>query len=605
MSKTYYPFHAVEKTEAVLTDNGYEATLTLHNNAESVNLSDDPNQSALASVIGTSREVTIVTDDSRPAPRIVGVDNVSIWEGETFDPMAGVSATDWEGNTVPVTYSGTVDPSTPGEYTLVYTAVDAEGRQAKRTRRVTVKELEAPRFTGITPIRVKQGGNIDLEAGVKAWLGDTEISYTYAPTTVVKCDIGTTTVTYTATGNGKTTTVDREVTVTESALPTITGNNPMTVFVNTEVDPTLGLIGKDDNNNVIPVVLDETLCTLTMTVQGADTTADYLEDAVVTLDEPTVADPYIFRGWYDNPSYTGTPITSITMDSNKHIYARIVRQFTLTKRVLGEDTTEKYDEGYNAILQDPTITEERKRFVAWYDNAEYTGSPIASITMNANKTVYAKVLDQVAYAKVDNGKLILFTDDEGKYDSDSSVYKNWETSTSTTPVWSGATFTEVEIQDVIKPATMTSWFDGQKYSGLSNITAFRGMNKIDLTGCRTVNYTFRGQQVEQTLDLSGWDVSNTSAWSNTFYGSNFTAINMMGWNVNAMSRVSATFKGCQKLTTIYADWSLTRLPVEDFFDACDLLVGGNGTAYSTAGVKDTSYARPDGGASSPGYFTIL
>lgn len=534
----------------------------------------------------------------------VGVNNVTIFENDTFDPMDGVSATDKDGNPLTVTYTGSVDTSTPGVYELTY-KVTVDGEEKTRKRRVTVKVVEPPHFTGLTEIRVKQGAPIDLDDGVHAWMDTEEIPFTFSPASVDECAVGTHTIAYTATSRGKTTTETRNVVILQADAPTIHGNTPMNVFINTEVDPLEGLTAKDGNNQDIPVELDETLCTLTMTVQGADTTVDYLEDSVVTLDEPTVADPYVFRGWYDNAEYTGTPITSITMDSDKRIYARIVRQFTLTKRVLGEDTTEKYDEGYNAILQDPTITEERKRFVAWYDNAEYTGSPIASITMNANKTVYAKVLDQVAYAKVDNGKLILFTDDEGKYDSDSSVYKNWETSTSTTPVWSGATFTEVEIQDVIKPATMTSWFDGQKYSGLSNITAFRGLNKIDLTGCRTVNYTFRGQTVEQTLDLSGWDVSNTSAWSNTFYGSNFTAINMMGWNVNAMSRVAATFKGCQKLTTIYADWSLTRLSVEDFFEDCDLLVGGNGTAYSTAAVKDTSYARPDGGTSSPGYFTIL
>ena len=604
MAKTYYPFHAIVKNEVELTDSGYDTTLTLHND-ESVRLSDEPNQNALASVEGTMKREMFWTDDSRPAPRIIGADNVSIWENEAFDPMAGVSAVDWEGNSVPVTYTGTVDPSTPGTYRLNYEATDADGRIGRKTRTVTVKELEAPHFTGITPISVKQGATIDLEAGVKAWLGSTEINYTYSPTSIVVCDVGTTTVTYTATGNGKTTTVEREVTITESALPTITGNNPMTIFVNTEVDVLQGLVGTDDNGNVIPVLIDETLCTLTMTVQGADTTVDYLEDSVVTLEEPTLPDPYVFRGWYDNASYSGSPITSITMDSNKHIYARVVRQFTLTKRVLGEDTTEKYDEGYNVILNDPTITEERKRFVAWYDNAEYTGSPITSITMNANKTVYAKVLDQVAYAKVDSGKLILFTDDVGKYDSDSSVYKNWESSTGTTPAWSGASFTEVEIRNVIKPATISNWFNGTSYPNFNAITSFRGLDKIDMTGCRTANYTFKGQTVEQTLDLSGWDVSQTSAWSNTFYGSNFTAINMMGWDVSNMSRVAATFKGCQKLTTIYADWSLTRLSVSDFFEDCDLLVGGNGTAYATAGINDTSYARPDGGTSSPGYFTIL
>ena len=38
------------------------------------------------------------------------------------------------------------------------------------------------------------------------------------------------------------------------------------------------------------------------------------------------------------------------------------------------------------------------------------------------------------------------------------------------------------------------------------------------------------------------------------------------------------------------------------FGACRKLVGGNGTAFDS-NVTNATYARPDGGTASPGYFT--
>ena len=545
----------------------------------------------------------VVTSMDTP-PKIFGVDNTSVWENSTFDPMDGVYAEDKDGNPVPVTYTGTVDTSTPGTYWLTYSATDSEGRTGTARRRVFVREIPAPRFTGITPITVNTTTPIDLEAGVHAWIESTEISYTYAPTSVDNCTDGVTTVTYTAIANGKITTVDRRVTVRQFD-PIIHGNTPMTAFVYTEVDVLDGLTGEEGSGDTLAVVLDETLYTLTQTVDGVETESDFLEDAVVRLDPPTPPTGYLFKGWYDNPTYTGSPISSVTMESDKAVYAKLAPARTLTMVVQGESTTQDYELNEVVTLPTPTVTGDRKKFSAWYDNAEYTGTAITTVTMTSDKTVYAKVADQVAYAKVDGGILQFFTDDEGKYDSDASVYKAWETANLTTPRWSGATIIGVEVLDEIRPTSMTNWFNGSLYSGLRTIETWVGLDKINTSNCTNFNRVFKGQQTGLHLDLSSWDTKNVTAMIEMFAESNFTSLDLSGWNVDSVgARSAGVFKNATLLTTIYAEWNLVRLSQSDFFQGCTSLVGGQGTAYATAGVASNAYARPDGGTSAPGYFTL-
>ena len=66
------------------------------------------------------------------------------------------------------------------------------------------------------------------------------------------------------------------------------------------------------------------------------------------------------------------------------------------------------------------------------------------------------------------------------------------------------------------------------------------------------------------------------------------------------------FSLCKGLKTIYCDddWSTSTesLSTAGMFSGCTALVGGKGTKYDSS-VADETYARPDGGTSSPGYFT--
>ena len=71
--------------------------------------------------------------------------------------------------------------------------------------------------------------------------------------------------------------------------------------------------------------------------------------------------------------------------------------------------------------------------------------------------------------------------------------------------------------------------------------------------------------------------------------------------------MSDMFWNCSNLTTIYVGPNWTTSSVSDshdMFPRCTFLVGGSGTTYSDSNPTDKTYARVDGGTSSPGYFTL-
>ena len=73
-------------------------------------------------------------------PKIIGAENTSIARYSTFDPKAGVTAKDYKGNdlTSQIVVQGEVDTDEPAVYELEYSVKDADGRETKVVRKVTV-----------------------------------------------------------------------------------------------------------------------------------------------------------------------------------------------------------------------------------------------------------------------------------------------------------------------------------------------------------------------------------------------------------------------------------------------------------------------------------
>lgn len=87
-------------------------------------------------------------------PAILGAENVTVERGSSFDPMAGVSATDGADGVPaqPVSVSGNVSTGSVGTYSLTYSVTDSVGNTTTVTRTVTVQDTIPPAAPTIDPI---------------------------------------------------------------------------------------------------------------------------------------------------------------------------------------------------------------------------------------------------------------------------------------------------------------------------------------------------------------------------------------------------------------------------------------------------------------------
>ena len=94
--------------------------------------------------------------------------------------------------------------------------------------------------------------------------------------------------------------------------------------------------------------------------------------------------------------------------------------------------------------------------------------------------------------------------------------------------------------------------------------------------------------------------------SHMFEGSAATTLDLSSFNTSKVTDISSMFYECPNLKTIYASDKFSTNSVTSsttmFYNTTNL-VGGAGTTYNSSYV-DKTYARIDGGTSSPGYFTL-
>ena len=94
--------------------------------------------------------------------------------------------------------------------------------------------------------------------------------------------------------------------------------------------------------------------------------------------------------------------------------------------------------------------------------------------------------------------------------------------------------------------------------------------------------------------------------SDMFYNSKLKTIDLSSFNTKNVKYMGSMFENSSNLKTIYASNNFDTSNVtsgSNIFKGCTSLVGGAGTTYNSGRVIKT-YARIDGGTSSPGYFTL-
>ena len=152
-------------------------------------------------------------------------------------------------------------------------------------------------------------------------------------------------------------------------------------------------------------------------------------------------------------------------------------------------------------------------------------------------------------------------------------------------------------------------FDTSNVTDMSWMFYQSSATTIDLSSFNTSNVTdmswMFAYSVATTLDLSSFNTKNVNDMSFMFDNSSATTIDLSGFDTSKVTDMERMFYLNSNLKTIYASDNFNTNAVTSsagMFDNSTNLVGGAGTTYNRSYV-DKTYARIDGGTSSPGYFT--
>ena len=189
---------------------------------------------------------------------------------------------------------------------------------------------------------------------------------------------------------------------------------------------------------------------------------------------------------------------------------------------------------------------------------------------------------------------------------------------------SKATTLDLSNFDTSKVYYMYNMFDGSQATeikGLSNFDTSKVTNMalmfsdskatvLDVSNFNTSKVINMGGMFQHsqatTLDLSNFDTSKVTSMNNMFYNSKATTLDLSNFDTSNVTNMTQMFGGSQA-TTIYVSEKFVTTAVTnstDMFTGSTNLVGGAGTKYDANHV-DKTYARIDGGTSSPGYFTDI
>lgn len=108
------------------------------------------------------------------------------------------------------------------------------------------------------------------------------------------------------------------------------------------------------------------------------------------------------------------------------------------------------------------------------------------------------------------------------------------------------------------------------------------------------------------VDFSNFDTGIVTDMRGMFLGcGKLTTVNVDSWDTGKVEDMSHMLFDCGKLASVYvgSGWNTDNASSSGkMFTQCNNLTGGEGTSYDDAHT-DKAYARIDGGAANPGYFT--
>ena len=152
-------------------------------------------------------------------------------------------------------------------------------------------------------------------------------------------------------------------------------------------------------------------------------------------------------------------------------------------------------------------------------------------------------------------------------------------------------------------------FNTSKVTNMSGMFAGSQIATLDLSNFDTRNVRNMSEMFADgsttSVNLSNFNTSKVENMSRMFEWSNFKTLDLSSFDTSKVTNMSKMFHASSQLKTIYASNKFNIANVTDsdsMFDSVYNLVGGSGTVYDHSKI-DKTYARIDGGASNPGYFT--
>ena len=153
-------------------------------------------------------------------------------------------------------------------------------------------------------------------------------------------------------------------------------------------------------------------------------------------------------------------------------------------------------------------------------------------------------------------------------------------------------------------------FNTNKVTNMGYMFSWSSVNTIDLSSFNTSNVTdmsfmFNGSEAATIKGLKKFNTSKVTNMNGMFSAMQLSTLDLSNFNTSNVTDMSKMFYNNKKLTTIYVSNNFVTSKVTNstnMFKDSTKLVGGFGTIYSSSKI-DKTYARIDGGTSSPGYFT--
>ena len=154
-------------------------------------------------------------------------------------------------------------------------------------------------------------------------------------------------------------------------------------------------------------------------------------------------------------------------------------------------------------------------------------------------------------------------------------------------------------------------FNTSKVTNMSGMFRESYAEVLDLSNFDTSKVTnmtamFYDSAATEIKGIENFNTSNVTNMSGMFSGSKAKSLDLSYFDTSNVTDMGFMFYNCNVLTTIYVGNKFTTDKVtssSNMFYLDSKLVGGAGTVYDSSNI-DKTYARVDGGTSSPGYFTL-